>query len=186
LQRRSAAEAADRTNFRGLRACCRPVKAAAQPIAPHGQTPQKTPSKARSLPGISSESAAAESTLERIAAALERLAPSAPAAPAAAADAFSRHPDGAAGAVPKVNRVEMSLLKGTDRMRDVLVENTSVLPADCLRTPCCGARAAWQQGRARSINAAQHRGKTHGNGKKATGCSSSWKSIARTSKACRT
>ena len=67
-----------------------------------------------------------EGAFERIAAALERLAPSTPAAPDfAAADAFSWHPDGRQLApVARVNRVEMSLLKGIDRMRDVLVENT--------------------------------------------------------------
>ena len=43
----------------------------------------------------------------------------------AAADAFVWHPDGRRLApVARVNRVEMSLLKGIDRVRDVLVENT--------------------------------------------------------------
>ena len=43
----------------------------------------------------------------------------------AAADAFIWHPDGRRlTPVPRVNRVEMSLLKGIDRVRDVLVENT--------------------------------------------------------------
>ena len=41
------------------------------------------------------------------------------------ADAFVWHPDGRRLApVPRVNRVEMSLLKGIDRVRDILVENT--------------------------------------------------------------
>jgi predicted AAA+ superfamily ATPase len=64
--------------------------------------------------------------LERIADALERLAPAAPAAPDfAAADAFIWHPDDRQLApVPRVNRVDMSLLKGIDRMRDILLENT--------------------------------------------------------------
>jgi predicted AAA+ superfamily ATPase len=64
--------------------------------------------------------------VERIAAALERLAPAAPVAPDfAAADAFAWHPDGRRLApVARVNRVEMSLLKGIDRVRDLLVENT--------------------------------------------------------------
>jgi predicted AAA+ superfamily ATPase len=63
--------------------------------------------------------------LERIAAALERLAPKAKALPDLdAADAFIWHPDGQLSPVPRVNRVEMSLLKGVDRVRDVLVENT--------------------------------------------------------------
>ena len=63
--------------------------------------------------------------LERIAVALERLAPPSKAAPdLQAADAFIWHPDGRLAPVPHVNRVEMSLLKGVDRVRDMLVENT--------------------------------------------------------------
>ena len=64
--------------------------------------------------------------LERIADALERLAPAPRSAPDfAAADAFTWHPDGNMLApVARINRVEMSLLKGIDRMRDILVENT--------------------------------------------------------------
>ena len=62
----------------------------------------------------------------RIAEALERLAPAPPAAPDfAAADAFIWHPDQRKLApVPRVNRVDMTLLKGIDRMRDILLENT--------------------------------------------------------------
>ena len=64
--------------------------------------------------------------LARIADALERLAPSAPSAPDfAAADAFVWHPAGRRLAtVKRVNRVDMGLLKGIDRMRDILIENT--------------------------------------------------------------
>src|ERR1700723_861516 len=64
--------------------------------------------------------------LKRIAAALERLAPAAPAAPDfAAAEAFVWYPEGRKlAAVRRVNRVEMALLKGIDRVRDLLVENT--------------------------------------------------------------
>ncbi len=64
--------------------------------------------------------------LERIASALERLAPMPPQPPDfAAADAFIWHPAGRLLApVARVNRVHMSLLKGIDRMRDILVENT--------------------------------------------------------------
>jgi uncharacterized protein len=64
--------------------------------------------------------------LQRIAAALERLAPQPPEAPDfAVADAFIWFPDARKlAAVPRVNRVDMSLLKGIDRMRDILVENT--------------------------------------------------------------
>ena len=74
------------------------------------------PAKANQSPDI----------LDRIAAALERLSP----APAQrpdfrAADAFVWH---AAGSVlipvKRVNRVDLGLLKGIDRMRDTLIENT--------------------------------------------------------------
>jgi predicted AAA+ superfamily ATPase len=65
-------------------------------------------------------------TLKRIAAALERLAPRASSSPdLSAADAFVWHPEGQRLApVARVNRVQMSLLKGIDRVRDLLVENT--------------------------------------------------------------
>jgi hypothetical protein len=64
--------------------------------------------------------------LQRIAAALERLAPQPPKAPGfTIADAFIWYPDARRLApVPRVNRVDMSLLKGIDRMRDILIENT--------------------------------------------------------------
>jgi predicted AAA+ superfamily ATPase len=64
--------------------------------------------------------------LARIAGALERLAPPAPVAPDfLAADAFVWRPEGQGlSPVPCVNRVEMSLLKGIDRVRDLLFENT--------------------------------------------------------------
>jgi len=64
--------------------------------------------------------------LGRIADALERLAPATPGAPDfSAADAFVWHPSGRRlASVKRVNRVDMVLLKGIDRMRDILVENT--------------------------------------------------------------
>jgi predicted AAA+ superfamily ATPase len=72
-----------------------------------------------------SQRASGADDVTRIAAALERLAPKAvPAPDFEAADAFVWHPDGLLAAVPRVNRVEMSLLKGIDRVRDMLVENT--------------------------------------------------------------
>jgi predicted AAA+ superfamily ATPase len=40
------------------------------------------------------------------------------------ADAFVWHPNGRLTEVPRVSRVDMALLKGIDRMRDILVENT--------------------------------------------------------------
>jgi predicted AAA+ superfamily ATPase len=69
---------------------------------------------------------------ERIANALEAIAahlsagipPAASAETFASADAFVWHPDGRLSPVPRVSRVEMGLLKGIDRMRDILIENT--------------------------------------------------------------
>jgi len=63
---------------------------------------------------------------ERIASALERLAPPHPRPPDfTTADAYIWYPSVRTLApVPRVNRVDMSLLKGIDRMRDILVENT--------------------------------------------------------------
>ncbi len=66
------------------------------------------------------------SLLNRIAEALERMAPARPApADVAQHDAFVWHasPPGLEP-VPKVNRVEMGLLKGIDLTRDILIENT--------------------------------------------------------------
>ena len=64
--------------------------------------------------------------LERIATALERLVPPGREIPNFdAADAFIWIQKGRRlNPVPKVNRVEMALLKGIDRVRDQLVENT--------------------------------------------------------------
>jgi uncharacterized protein len=82
---------------------------------------------AQVLPAQASSSSDAHGdALERIADALERLAPPPPRAPDfTVADAYIWHPAGRMLApVPRVNRVDMSLLKGIDRMRDILVENT--------------------------------------------------------------
>jgi uncharacterized protein len=64
--------------------------------------------------------------LQRIADALERLAPPpAPALDLSVADAFVWHPVPAGLApVPVVSRVEIGLLKGVDRQKSILVENT--------------------------------------------------------------
>jgi predicted AAA+ superfamily ATPase len=64
--------------------------------------------------------------LRRIADALERHAPPAPAKPDFdAAEAFIWRADsGALAPVQRVNRVDLSLLRGIDRVRDLLVENT--------------------------------------------------------------
>jgi hypothetical protein len=64
--------------------------------------------------------------LARIAGALERLAPPPhPESDFSAAEAFVWYPEGRKlTAVRRVNRVDMSLLKGIERVRDLLVENT--------------------------------------------------------------
>ena len=95
------------------------------------KNPQNVRNKATAIPASvpkdqSSFQGNAESVLDRIADALERLAPPPPATPDfLAAEAFVWHPEGRRLApVARVNRVEMSLLKGIDRVRDLLVENT--------------------------------------------------------------
>jgi predicted AAA+ superfamily ATPase len=67
-----------------------------------------------------------DATLLRIASALERLSPAAsPRVDFKAADAFIWQADGLRlTPVPRVNRMELALLKGIDRMRDTLIENT--------------------------------------------------------------
>ncbi len=83
---------------------------------------RKSTSKTGAPPGARG----AQDAVERIALALERLAPATPSLPAyGSADAFSWHPERRhLVPVAKVNRVEMALLKGIDRVRDMLVENT--------------------------------------------------------------
>jgi uncharacterized protein len=100
-------------------------------------------------------------TLKRIAETLERLAPRAPAAPDfAAADAFVWHPQGCRLApVHHVNRVDMSLLKGIDRVRDVLVDNTERfargLPAN--NALLWGARGMGKSSLVKAVHAAVSR-----------------------------
>jgi predicted AAA+ superfamily ATPase len=73
--------------------------------------------------------------LETIAAHLSASAPLPDTAQSFAdADAFVWHPDGRLSEVKRVSRVDLFLLKGIDRMRDILIENTerfaSGLPAN--------------------------------------------------------
>jgi predicted AAA+ superfamily ATPase len=79
-----------------------------------------------------SAAASGQDAAERIAVALETIAAHlAAAAPASdggealrKADAFVWHPDGRLAPVARVSRVDIGLLKGIDRMRDILIENT--------------------------------------------------------------
>jgi len=82
--------------------------------------------KAKSKALAGPERARAQEAVLRIAAALDRLLPPASAATDfEAADAFVWHPAAhRLASVVRVNRVEMSLLKGIDRVRDLLLENT--------------------------------------------------------------
>jgi predicted AAA+ superfamily ATPase len=103
--------------------------------------PKKTATRVTSKPAVRSPAksatkgpakASGDATTERIAMALEAIASHLSAAsPArgalesfATADAFVWHPDGRLAPVPRVSRVELGLLKGIDRMRDILIENT--------------------------------------------------------------
>lgn len=78
----------------------------------------------QNLPALASPEAL--DLLRRVANALERIAPAARAqADFEAADAFVWHAAGRRlSPVPKVNRVEMGLLRGIDRVRDMLADNT--------------------------------------------------------------
>ena len=68
---------------------------------------------------------ATDALLTRIATALERLAPPLPARPDfEAADAFVWSSAGALVPIAKVNRVDIALLRGIDRIRDQLLDNT--------------------------------------------------------------
>jgi uncharacterized protein len=83
-------------------------------------------SKAKRRRNVKAKPANGTDVLERIATALERLAPRQAALPDfSGTDAFVWHPDGRRLApVKRVNRVEMTLLKGIERVRDLLMENT--------------------------------------------------------------
>ncbi len=107
----------------------KPTKTAsrtASRAAPRKPQPAAT-KRPSQLPG-----AGKAATDERIARALEAIvahlskttsAPD-PADPFDGADAFVWHPDGRLAPVPRVSRVDLGLLKGIERMRDILIENT--------------------------------------------------------------
>ena len=134
--RRRPGKGCKRTDYRAM------AKSAREPPS-KGKSPQEPPDPA---------------ALARIADALERLAPGIPtAADFGAADAFAWHPAGRRLApVARVNRVEMSLLKGIDRVRDLLVENTerfaSGLPAN--NALLWGARGMGKSSLVKAVHAA--------------------------------
>ena len=103
--------------------------------------------------------------LRRIADALERLAPAATAVnDLAAADAFIWHADREwLEPVPVVNRVALGLLRGIDRVRDILLENTqrfaAGLPAN--NVLLWGARGTGKSALVKAIHAAVNEAKPH-------------------------
>lgn len=78
------------------------------------------------LETMTSQPSFSTDALTRIAEALERMSPpAAPSADLSSADAFVWHAEGSRlSPVEKVNRVELQLLKGIDRNRDILLSNT--------------------------------------------------------------
>ncbi len=111
-----------------------------KPPKTRARAARKSPPAAAKRPAATPE----HDTPERIARALEaiaaQLSAASPASDAissfAGADAFVWHPDGRLAPVPRVSRVDLGLLKGIDRMRDILIENTERfadgLPANAL------------------------------------------------------
>jgi hypothetical protein len=99
--------------------------------------------------------------LNRVAAALERLAPPGPPkSDLDAADAFVWHAEGEwLEPVRTVNRVELDLLRGIDRVRDILVENTerfaAGLPAN--NVLLWGARGTGKSALVKAAHAAVNR-----------------------------
>ena len=97
-----------------------------------GATTKARPGKAVKAATKSPAAAADSETRARIALALESIAANLNASAAKPstpdslknADAFVWHPSGHLVPVPKVSRVDLGLLKGIDRMRDILIENT--------------------------------------------------------------
>jgi predicted AAA+ superfamily ATPase len=91
----------------------------------HARKPVKVAAKRPTSPHTDDAQLRIADALEAIAAHLAANAPSAVASESFAdADAFVWHPHGRLTKVPRVSRVELGLLKGIDRMRDILIENT--------------------------------------------------------------
>ena len=89
---------------------------------------RKSPISAAKRPASSGQHEAAERIARALEAIASHLAAASPASSATAAfgsaDAFVWHPDGRLAPVPHVSRVDLGLLKGIDRVRDILIENT--------------------------------------------------------------
>jgi predicted AAA+ superfamily ATPase len=102
---------------------------------PSQEDPARGPAKVPANPLADGEPARIARALEVIAGHLSASAPAAVRPESFGnADAFVWHPNGRLTEVVRVSRVEIGLLKGIDRMRDILIENTerfaSGLPAN--------------------------------------------------------
>ena len=123
------------------------------------KSPAKSPTKAKAGLDLG--------MLARVAEAIERLAPPPRQRPDFdAADAFIWQPQGSRlSPVPQVNRVDMALLKGIDRVRDTLVENTERfargLPAN--NALLWGARGMGKSSLVKAAHAAVNASHTRGN-----------------------
>ena len=99
-----------------------------------------------------------EALLRRIADALERLAPQVPAAAGLdGADAFIWHPEGEwLEAVARINRLDLGLLKGIERQRDTLLDNTRRFARDLPANNALlwGARGTGKSSLVKSVHAA--------------------------------
>lgn len=109
-----------------------PKKPSKSPAGKGPRTPAAKPAQVAAKRPKAASKADPDLSQERIVRALETIAAhlAARGKPAVSresfkqADAFVWHPDGRLAAVPRVSRVELFLLKGVDRMRDILMENT--------------------------------------------------------------
>ncbi|MDA9464927.1 ATP-binding protein [Bradyrhizobium sp. CCBAU 53415] len=113
-----------------------PKKPSKSPAGKGRHTPARKPASVAAKRPTAAPKAVAKPapdlSQERIVRALETIAAhlSAQGRPAVERESFERadayvwHPDGRLAAVPRVSRVELFLLKGVDRMRDILMENT--------------------------------------------------------------
>ncbi|MET4230070.1 putative AAA+ superfamily ATPase [Bradyrhizobium sp. I1.8.5] len=113
-----------------------PQKPSKSPAGKGPRTPARTPARVAAkrpkAPPKAVANPAPDLPQDRIVRALETIAAhlAAQGKPAVELESFERadayvwHPDGRLAAVPRVSRVELFLLKGVDRMRDILMENT--------------------------------------------------------------
>ncbi|QIO33842.1 ATP-binding protein [Bradyrhizobium sp. 1(2017)] len=103
-----------------------------RPAGKGPSTPARKPARVAAKRPTEAVKAAPDLSQERLVRALESIAAhlAAQGSPAIGPESFERadayvwHPDGRLSAVPRVSRVELFLLKGVDRMRDILMENT--------------------------------------------------------------